>query len=145
MSHRCGCENRDGLPPLGFGRVSEPAERRAFPAYSRPPSYRENQPSGRAFAASGELEITDINNFYLEQGTLQVQQFGRGSAWFDTETHEDLPTAAELVRTIELRQALKIACVEEVAYRMGLCRPGAINESGSSVQQERIRPLPRNP
>ena len=67
----------------------------------------------------GELEITDINNVYRERGLLTVERFGRGYAWFDTGTHEALLEAAEFVRTIEMRQDLKIACVEEVAYHMG--------------------------
>jgi glucose-1-phosphate thymidylyltransferase len=72
------------------------------------------QPSAR-----GELEITDVNNAYLRRGTLQVARMGRGYAWFDTGTHQDLLDAAEYIRTIEMRQGLKIACLEEVAYHMG--------------------------
>jgi glucose-1-phosphate thymidylyltransferase len=77
-------------------------------------------------SARGELEITDVNRAYLKMKELRVEKLGRGIAWLDTGTHETLMQAANFIETIEERQGLKVACVEEIAFRMGYIDAGQL-------------------
>ena len=83
----------------------------------------------------GELEITDVNREYLKRGALSVEVMGRGSAWLDTGTHESLLEAAHFIETIERRQGLKIACPEEIAYRMGYIDAGQLERLAAPMRK----------
>jgi len=86
-------------------------------------------------SARGELEITDVNAAYLEAGTLHVEQLGRGIAWLDTGTHESLLQASNFIQAIEMRQGLKVACLEEIAYRLGYLDLERLRELGRSMEK----------
>jgi glucose-1-phosphate thymidylyltransferase len=88
------------------------------------------QPSAR-----GELEITDLNRLYLEAGSLKVQMMSRGMAWLDTGTHDSLLDAGLFVQTIERRQGLKIACPEEISYRLGYINADQLEELAQPVRK----------
>ena len=86
-------------------------------------------------SSRGELEITDLNQIYLDRGMLRVQILGRGMAWLDTGSHDALLKASTFVQTIEERQGLKVACPEEVAYRMGYISASELRTIADSMKQ----------
>jgi glucose-1-phosphate thymidylyltransferase len=129
--------------PKAYGVVSFDAQGRAETIEEKPESPRSNYAvtglyfyDGTAVALArdlkpsprGELEITDLNRLYLEQGDLSVEIMGRGYAWLDTGTHGSLLDAANYVRIIEERQGLKIACPEEIAWRQGFIDDARLEE-----------------
>lgn len=86
-------------------------------------------------SARGELEITDLNNAYLQRGDLQVALLGRGFAWLDTGTHDSLMEARHYVQTIETRQGLKIACLEEIGYRNGWLSKQQLRDNAAALKK----------
>jgi glucose-1-phosphate thymidylyltransferase len=88
------------------------------------------KPSGR-----GEIEITDVNKAYLKLKALRVELFGRGFAWLDTGTHDSLMDAGEFIATIEKRQGLKVACIEEIAYRLGYIKKAQILKTAKTLKK----------
>ncbi|KAA5606775.1 glucose-1-phosphate thymidylyltransferase RfbA [Roseospira marina] len=136
--------------PQRYGVVAFDADGRATSIEEKPPQARSNwavtglyfyddrvvevaeniRPSPR-----GELEITDVNAFYLNDGSLAVERMGRGYAWFDTGTHESLLDAGNYVRTIDRRQGLKIAAPEEVAFRMGFIDAEQLDRLGHALEK----------
>jgi glucose-1-phosphate thymidylyltransferase len=88
-------------------------------------------------SARGELEITDLNRLYLARGELRVEVMGRGYAWLDTGTHESLIAASTFIEAIETRQALKVACPEEIAYRQGFISSGDVCQLAQPLKNTR--------
>ena len=95
-------------------------------------------------SARGELEITDLNRIYLEKSKLNVELLGRGFAWLDTGTHRSLLQAGQYVQTIEENQGIKIACLEEVAYRMGFLSKEQIIETANKYKKNEYYSYVRN-
>ena len=108
-----------------------------FPASTSTTARSATSPPRSQPSARGELEITDVNRTYLERGRLRVEKIGRGIAWLDTGTHEALLKASHFIQVIEERQGLKIACLEEIAYRQGY-----IDESTLEAQAAALRATP---
>jgi glucose-1-phosphate thymidylyltransferase len=139
---RSACERKEGATvfayrvqdPQRYGVVEFDDERRAISLEEKPVNpksryavtgiyFYDNQIVGVAESIEpsprGELEITDVNRWYMERGQLTTEVLGRGMAWLDTGTHDSLLEASVFIQTIEKRQGLKVACLEEIAYRQG--------------------------
>jgi dTDP-4-dehydrorhamnose 3,5-epimerase len=93
-------------------------------------------------SARGELEITTVNERYLQQGQLSVEIMGRGYAWLDTGTHDSLMEAGQFIATLEKRQGLKVACPEEIAYRSGWIDAARLEQLAAPMLKNSLRPVP---
>ena len=111
--------DRDGAPARIDEKPQRPRSNWAVTGFYAYDGRVAEVAAGLTPSARGELEITDVNNWYLARGALSVRRLGRGFAWLDTGTHESMLQAAQFVHTVEARQGMKIGCVEEAAWRMG--------------------------
>ena len=136
--------------PERYGVVQFDADRKAIGIEEKPSKPKSNYAVtglyfydsqvtelAKALKASprGELEITDLNRVYLEQGDLHVELMGRGVAWLDTGTHESLMEAANFIEIIQRRQGLKISCPEEIAYKLGYIDAGQVEAIATGLKQ----------
>ncbi|HZN55283.1 MAG TPA: glucose-1-phosphate thymidylyltransferase RfbA [Candidatus Polarisedimenticolaceae bacterium] len=134
--------------PERYGVVTFDADRRAVRIEEKPPAPRSNYAvtglyfydnrvldiaAGLSPSARGELEITDVNLAYLRAGDLHVEVLTRGFAWLDTGTHDSLLQASNFIQTIQERQGLRVACVEEVAYKMGFIDAAAVRRQADAM------------